>query len=144
MTKRKVSTKTRGTKDKPVDAEIRRAAERAGIKPRQADPWQLTGAAFDGEESLRHDTTAADLFKLCFESGHPSMLDADSLLEAALFNACDHLEIIEAELASENNLGDALRRFALRAEYQLKVAHEVHRRLRAAEQDEQAAEGGAS
>ena len=33
MTKRKVSTKRRGTKDQPVDAEIKRAAKRAGIDP---------------------------------------------------------------------------------------------------------------
>jgi hypothetical protein len=65
MTKRKVSTKPKGTKDKPVSAEIRRAAERAGIPLLPAGDESALGRARDQIAAA----LAPDLVRACDSLG---------------------------------------------------------------------------
>lgn len=112
---------------------IQRTAERVGIA-KNLTPWQLSGPPFDGGEDLRQDSTAADLFDVVFEGE----AGPDGLLDGAIQCALDDFEIIEYAMADEENLAPLVRRFARRANWRLKVAIEVDRRMRAAEPDRSA------
>lgn len=94
----------------------------------QLAPYLLTGAAFDGQEDLRDDCSAADLFRLSFDAPNAH----DGMLEQLLACVCDDLELINAAALSEHSLDEVIARVANRNRLRIKVGVLVARRVEAA------------
>ena len=94
-----------------------------------ATPYRLTGAAFDGGEELRSDCTPADLFILMFEAPNRGR---QGLLADALRCAADDFALLTAASSSDMASEQVLERFAMRAEWRIKVVLEMDERIKAA------------
>jgi hypothetical protein len=143
MTNKKIAHRPKSTKrptEKPVDQEIRRAADRAGIERKLAPPESLAcnGKAFDGGEGIDPDATVGDLIRLLFEAPNRG---PNTLLTDAMLCAADEADLISNAAANdEGMMGDAIMRVAFRMHWRTKVLLELDRRMSAAEE----AAGGAS
>jgi hypothetical protein len=96
-------------------------------------PFRLTGAAFDGGEELRKNSTPADLFHLVFDAPNA---DSENFLEMAMACVSDDLELIRAAASTDHCLDEVIVRVAQRNHYRIKVAIEVARRVNAARRAE--------
>ena len=99
------------------------------VAAKTLNPFQLTGAAFDGGEDLRSDCTAADLFSLVFDAPNGQH---DDMLAQALACTCDDLDMIRAAVLCDSPMDEVIERVASRAQYRIKVAVEVARRMQRA------------
>lgn len=115
-----MSTKTKVARSKTQGKAAKAPAEPAAFK--------ITRAAFDGGEGLRADCTPADLFSLMFEAPN----GGDSFLADVLRCAADEFELLEAAQHSDHPNETMLSRVCLRANWRIKVAIEVNRRMQAA------------
>ena len=143
MTKKKIARTNRGTKRTAVRSTVKadqakNSRERVEPTPAPTPPesrrptaFQLTETVpFDGDE-MSGATTAADLFSVMWEAPNRNGCgrSREGFIEDVLRCVADEIAVVESAVLSGDIGRDALGRFLLRANWRIRTALEVNRRM---------------